>query len=243
MEKDTKFLIKIVKQASKLITPKFVVKAKDENGDLVTTFDYEIEKFLIKNLNKKYPNFDIISEEFNSKAKLTKNCFTIDPIDGTINFANGIPLWVIQVGMIKDGKACCAVIYAPKLKEIYYADKTGAYKNNKKIQVKALPLKNCLYEIDGKPRIKAVERMSRHTKHNREFGSAGFAYAYVASGKISGTIFRNETPWDYVPGVYLVNQAGGYVIDKKEKHIAANTKEFAIILEQNAAYKNTDKQV
>lgn len=240
MQKETKFLIKIVKQASKLITPNFVTNAKDEFGDLVTTFDYEIEKFLTNKLKNKFPNFDIVSEEFNSKAKLTQNCFTIDPIDGTINFANGLPLWVIQVGMIKNGETCCGVIYAPKLGELYYADKTGAYLNNKKIKVNNLPIKNCLYQIDGKSRTGAVERIRKNTKLNRELGSAGLAYAYVANGRLSGEMFRNETPWDYVPGMYIVKQAGGYIIDKKGKHIATSTKEFAKILEKYGTFQKND---
>ena len=238
MEKETKFLIKVVKQASKLITPQFVVKAKDDKGDLVTTFDYEIEKFITKKLKEKYPSFDIVSEEFNSKTKLTKNCFTIDPIDGTINFANNLPLWVIQVGMIKNGKTCSAVIFAPKMKKLFYADNIGAFLNGKKIEVNKLPIKNCLYQVDGKPRPHAIERMNNYTKQIRVLGSAGIGYAYVACGKIAGEIFRNETPWDYVPGLFLVEKAGGYTIDKEETHIAANTKEFAEILEKNAYGEN-----
>ena len=77
MEKDTKFLIEIVKQALNLITQEFEVKAKDNKGDLVTNFDYEIEKFIIDKIKQNYPQFDIVSEEFNSQNGLTKNCFVI----------------------------------------------------------------------------------------------------------------------------------------------------------------------
>ena len=240
MEPYTKFLISIVKQASKLITPQFTIKAKDEKGDLVTTFDYEIEKFLIAKLKKKFPNFDIISEEFNSNAKITKNCFTIDPIDGTINFANNLPLWAIQVCMVKNGSSCSAVIYCPKLKELYYADKSGAFLNNKKIKVNPLPIKNCLYEIDGKSRYDAIKRLKPYTQHNRITGCAGVAFSFVASGKFAGTIFRNETPWDYYPGMYLVKQAGGYCINKEGAYVAANTKEFAEILEKYGPFQKGD---
>ena len=95
MTKELKFLIDTVKEASKLITEEFEVKAKDNKGDLVTNFDYEVEQFMINEIKKAYPNFNIVSEEFNSNEGLTDNCFTIDPIDGTINFANNIPLWGI----------------------------------------------------------------------------------------------------------------------------------------------------
>lgn len=66
MTKELKFLIDIVKEASKIITDEFEVKAKDDKGDLVTNFDYEVEQFIINKIKKEYPTFTIISEEFNT---------------------------------------------------------------------------------------------------------------------------------------------------------------------------------
>ena len=133
MSSELKFLIELVKGASLLIDDEFEVKAKDDNGDLVTNFDYEIEKYIIDKIKEKYPNFSIVSEEYNNKEGLADNCFTIDPIDGTINFAHNIPLWGIQVACIKNKKTCAAVIYLPKLDELYYADENGAFLNEKSI--------------------------------------------------------------------------------------------------------------
>ena len=104
MNKDTRFLIDLVKNANKLITDEFEVKAKGNDGDLVTNFDLEIENYMIEQIKENYPDFTIVSEEYNSDNNLTENCFTIDPIDGTINFANRLPLWGIQVACIRNGK-------------------------------------------------------------------------------------------------------------------------------------------
>lgn len=240
MTKDAEFLKKVVIKASKLITVDFEVKAKDDKGDLVTNFDYEVEKFIIAEIKKEYPNFDIVSEEFNTNGKLTKNCFTIDPIDGTINFANKLPEWVIQVACVKNGETVAAVIYAPKLNELYLADETGAYLNGKKIHVSNLPIKNCLFQIDGKSRASAIIRMSKYTNHFRNIGCAGIGYAFVADGRYGGMIFRNRTLWDYVPGMFIAKQAGAYIIDEDECYIAANTMEFAEILKENAVFKSGD---
>lgn len=130
MSEELVFLIDVVKEASSLITPDFEVKAKGNNGDLVTNFDLKIEK-----LKEKYPDFDIVSEENNSDKGITENCFVIDPIDGTVNFANNLPIWAIQVAMIKNNDVVAAVIYAPRLNELYCADSRAAYFNNKKIHV------------------------------------------------------------------------------------------------------------
>lgn len=97
MSNELKFLIDLVKGASLLINDEFEIKVKDENGDLVTNFDYEIEKYIMNIIKENYPNFSIISEEYNSKEGLTDNCFTIDPIDGTINFAHKVPLWEFKL--------------------------------------------------------------------------------------------------------------------------------------------------
>lgn len=241
MTEDLKFLIDIVKQASELITDDFQVKAKGNCGDLVTNFDFEIEKFITKKLNEKYPNFPVVSEEFNKDVKLTDNCFTIDPIDGTINFAHGLPLWGIQVGFIKNNKTVAAVIYLPKLNEFYYADESGAYLNDKKIEVNSkLTPAQCLYVIEGKKRTKATERMIAHRSHTRWIGSAAVDFSWVASGRLGGTIFRNNTAWDYVPGMYICKQAGAVVYDESDCHIAACNKEFADILKKDATYRKED---
>ena len=78
---------------------------------LVTDLDWEIEQFLIGKIRESYPDFDIVSEEYNTNNEVTDNCFIIDPIDGTINFANKLPLWGIQIACIKDGKRVASVIY------------------------------------------------------------------------------------------------------------------------------------
>ena len=242
MTNDAKFLIKTAKKASKLISKKIDVKQKDDKGDLVTNFDYEIEKYIIKQINKHYPSFDIISEEFNTNNKLSKNCFTIDPIDGTVNFANNIPLWGIQIACIKNGETCSSVIYLPKLNELYFADETGAYLNNKKLEIKEKKLINCLFEVDTKDikdTLGTISNVSNTVKKFRNLGSAALAFAWTASGKLGGTIFQSETPWDFVPGIFLVKQAGGFVVNKTGCHLASCTKEFANVLKQNSVTNKT----
>ena len=241
MNKVTEFLIDVVKRASELITEDFEVNAKGNDGDLVTNFDYEVERFIINEINQSHPGFDIISEEFNTDGKLTDNCFVIDPIDGTITFAHGCPDWAIQVACIKGGETVSAVIYLPKLSELYWADETGAYLNGKPIKVNTLPVSKCLFEVHGKGRLSALTRMLPYTKHFRRSGSAVVSFAFVAAGRFGGVIFRNESVWDYVPGMYIAKQAGAYLIDEYECHIAANSKELAELLKTEAMFRKGDK--
>ena len=239
--KDLDFLIDVVKKASLIINEDFEINAKGNDGDLVTNFDYEVENFIISQIKANYPEFDIVSEEFNSGGKLTENCFVIDPIDGTITFAHGCPDWAIQVACVKNYQTVAAVIYLPKLGEMYYADDSHAYLNGKIIYVNNLPIEKCLYEVHGKKRISALERMSKFSKHFRRSGSAGVSFAYVAAGRYGGVIFRNNTLWDYIPGFHIAKQAGAYIIDEPECHIAANSKQTALILKEHASYQKDDK--
>lgn len=153
MSDDLKFLIDVVKGASLLITDEFEINAKGEDGDLITNFDLEIEKYIIEKIKQNYPEFSIVSEEYNSEKELTDNCFTVDPIDGTINFANGLPLWGIQIACIRNKKTCAAVIYMPKINELYYADESGAYMNGKPIKVNSLNFNKGLYSVEGPKRL------------------------------------------------------------------------------------------
>lgn len=219
MTKDLKFLIKIVKQASKIITTNVQVMPKGDRGDLVTNCDIKIEKFLIDKIKKSYPNFDLISEEFGNSDKLTENCFTIDPIDGTINFANGLPLWGIQVACVRNGKTCAAVIYMPAMKELFYADETGAYKNGKRICVNNLAPQKVLYNAYNKYRSEKENLMYRKTY----YCSAHF-FSWVACGRLGAAIFSlNDHSWDIVPGIYIAEKAGATYVENKKFKIIANS--------------------
>ncbi|MBP3431936.1 MAG: inositol monophosphatase [Clostridia bacterium] len=241
MAKELKFLIKLVKKASKLIKDDFEVKSKDDKGDLVTNLDYAIEKFMIERMKKTYPDFEIVSEEFNTSAALSKNCFVIDPIDGTINFAHHFPFWGIQVACVKDGETVAAVIYLPKLRELFYADESGAFLNGKKISVSDLAPERCVYTGDWKRNLEFVDGNGKILTHTRGTGSMCVNYAFVACGRLGCAVFRKSNPWDYVPGMYIAKQAGAATYDSKNMHIAANTKEFLKIVKDNFKKDNAKK--
>lgn len=241
MNKDTQFLIDLVKEASLLINEDMHVQAKGNKGDLVTNFDYEIEKFIISKINESYPNFTIISEEFNADNHLTQNCFTIDPIDGTINFAHNIPLWGIQVACIKNGETISAVIYLPVFNELYYADETGAYLNGNIINVNTIESDRGIYTIEGPNRTAVQIEMQKINTNCRGFYCAAVDFAWVACGRLSGTIFTYDSFWDYVPGQYLVKQAGGVISNDIKAHGAANTNEFLQTLKDNMLSSDNEK--
>ena len=232
---EAEFLKRIVKEAENISQKHFEVHQKDDKGDLVTNLDIEIEQYLISQIKEHYPGYTIVSEEFNSNNSTTDNCFIIDPIDGTVNFANGLPLWGTQIACRKNGKTIASVINLPKINEFYYADETGAYLNDIKISIKEVPIKNTLYSIVGNNAVQDTEKMRNYSKNYRNLGSISVAMAFMANGRIHGVNFRVEHPWDYEPGLFLCRMAGAKTKSIKGFHAAAMNQEFLNILEKETA--------
>lgn len=230
MTKELEFLINVSKTARSLITEDLEVYQKGEN-DLVTNFDLMLEKYIISQIKENFPNFDIVSEEFNTNGKLSENCFVIDPIDGTINFANKYPLWAIQLACVKGGKTCAAVIYAPKLNELFYADEGGAFLNGKKITVSNFPKEKTICAVEGGDKISRASEIIGSIPHIRSTGSSAISFAFTAAGRFGAHLFSKDSPWDFVPGIYICKMAGAKIIEKKNCHIAANSLEYAKFLE------------
>ena len=106
-------------------------------GDFVSSADKRTENILIGELQKAHPEFGILTEEsgFINKSN-TKNRWIIDPIDGTMNFLNGIPQFAISIGYEEEGEIKCGVIFNPITNEMFAAEKgNGAYLNNSRIRV------------------------------------------------------------------------------------------------------------
>ena len=229
---EAEFLKRIVKEAEKISQQSYEVHQKDDRGDLVTNLDIEIEKYLIGQIKENYPDYDIVSEEFNADGTVTDNCFVIDPIDGTINFANGLPIWGIQVACRKNGKTIAAAIDLPRLGEFYFADETGAYLNDQPIRSKEVSLKNTLYTVLGSNALDATKRMREYSKGHRGLGAACASFAFVACGRLHGANFRVDHPWDYEPGLFICEKAGVKIKSVNGFHAAAMNQEFLDLLEK-----------
>ncbi|MCM1403919.1 MAG: inositol monophosphatase [Prevotella sp.] len=260
MQKITKFLCGIIQQAAKITNKSFNVYAKDNFGDIVTDIDKDVESFLIEKLNHKYPEFDIISEEFNpdrntksqgDKPYLNDKYFIIDPIDGTKNFAVGIPLWGIQIAAMEGGEVISAAIYLPKLNELYYADCDGAFLNGEHLEISPNHQAHTpVYAVEGGDEFPLLMQMKKDVGYcYRRMGASSVFLAWVAAGRLSGYFLRNQKVWDFTPGMYLVKMAGGYTNDDPIYHVAAtNEKMFETLsglptLYQKATANNESKSM
>ena len=228
MQKITKYLCGLIQQAAKITNKSFHVYNKDDFGDLVTDIDREVENFLIEKLTDKFPEYDIVSEEFNPDKELSTNCFVIDPIDGTVNFAAGLPLWGMQIAAIENSEVVASVIYLPKFNELYYADQNGAFLNGERLEITPVRFNHKqLYSITGNTFPIALQKGKNiNSRHFRCINSGSTTFAWVAAGRLDGYCLCDDKKWDYMPGLYLVKMAGGCVKDEPGKHIAAVNQEM-----------------
>ena len=191
-------------------------------GDFVSSADKRTEKIIIEELQKAHPDYGIITEETGMINKAnTKNRWIVDPIDGTMNFLNGIPQFAISVGYEEEGEVKCGVIFNPIMNEMFCAEKgNGAYLNNSRIRVSnKKKLKDALLVTGGPKGISKIKNkifseyinVSNNVSNVRKFGSAALDIAYVACGRFDGYWQRELSYWDIAAGIVILREAGGFI--------------------------------
>ncbi len=191
-------------------------------GDFVSSADIRTEKILIEELQKAHSEYGIITEESGIINKSnSQNRWIIDPIDGTLNFLNGIPYFAISVGYEENGEIKCGVIFNPVTNEMYYAEKgSGSYLNNSRIRVSNKKKIQDSLLVTGGPKQSSRNKdkifseyinVSKKATHVRKFGSAALDMACVASGRFDGFWQRELNYWDVAAGMIIIKEAGGFV--------------------------------
>jgi len=191
-------------------------------GDFVTSADKRTEKILIDELQKAHPEYGIVTEETGIINKSNrKNRWIIDPIDGTLNFLNGVPQFAISIGYEENGEIKCGVIFNPISNEMFCAEKgNGAYLNNGRIRVSNKKKINDALLVTGGPKgaskikdkiFSEYIKVSNNVLHVRKFGSAALDMAYVACGRFDGFWQRELKYWDVAAGIIILKEAGGLV--------------------------------
>lgn len=195
-------------------------------NDLVTNIDRSTEELIIDELRRAYPDDQILGEEFGESAPdaaQSKRQWIIDPIDGTVNFTKGIPLYCVSIGLQIDGHTVVAAIYDPLRDELFSAARgQGAHLNGRPISVSDCAEIATAVLVTGFPRLRSKEfestarqfiELTRTCRGVRRLGSAALDLAYVASGRLDGFWEYGLKPWDTAAGCLLVTEAGGTITD------------------------------
>ncbi|HMH34345.1 MAG TPA: inositol monophosphatase family protein [Puia sp.] len=206
---------------------RFNISNKEGINNLVTEADYASEKVIFEIIRKEFPGHYILSEEAGEMITDSSYKWIIDPIDGTINFAHGIPICCVSIGLEQNGEMIMGAVYNPFLNEFYFAQKGyGASLNDKKIQVSAAEDVNTSCLVTGFPYtyldqpngpVEVFARLIRKGIAVRRLGSAAMDLCWVAAGRFDGFYEHKLQAWDSAAGFLIVEEAGGRVSDYSGK--------------------------
>ncbi len=201
----------------------FKITNKEGINNPVTEADHASEKAIFDIIKNDFPDHFILSEEAGEIVMDSSYKWIIDPIDGTINFANGIPICCISIGLEHNGKIIMGAVYNPLMNEFYFAEKgMGATLNDEKITIsnKTAVVNSCLvtgfpYTYLDTPNgpLQVFEKLIRKGVPVRRLGSAAIDLCWVACGRFDGFYEHKLQAWDSAAGFLMVEEAGGKITD------------------------------
>ncbi len=188
--------------------------------DLVTEYDLKSEALLVEGIRAAFPEDGITSEEGGGGGG-TGVRWLVDPLDGTTNFAHGLPIFSISIACVQAEEVLLGVVYDPTRNELFHAVAgEGAFLNGKPLRVSAtdeldesLLVTGFPYDIRTNPdnNLGYFNALAVRAQAVRRLGSAALDLAYVAAGHFDGYWELRLSAWDWAAGVLLVQQAGGTV--------------------------------
>lgn len=190
--------------------------------DVVTIADVGSEKLIVDGLRKAFPTHSIRTEEAGViEGSDSRYRWIIDPVDGTVNFSRGIPLWGISIALHFEGKPLVAVVNLPKLGEMYTAAKgQGAHMNGRPIHVSGESNPTHAIVSNGDFNVGDAQKINAQNSRNfaaeavafervKCFGSAVIEGCFTACGRLDCFVMTMSYPWDIAAIALLVEEAGG----------------------------------
>lgn len=209
------------KELQRFFNGNFKVMNKQGINNPVTEADLAAEKAIFETIKADYPDHFILSEEAGEIIMDSEYKWIIDPIDGTINFANGIPICCVSIGLEHNGEIVMGAVYNPIMSEFYFAQKGfGASLNDRKLSVskKDKVVNSCLvtgfpYTYLDTPNgpLQVFEKLIRKGVPVRRLGSAALDLCWLAAGRFDGFYEHKLNPWDSAAGSLIVEEAGGKI--------------------------------
>ncbi len=234
------------------------IEEKGRN-DYVSNIDRESERIIAEVIHKAYPDHAILGEEGGQLVEGAQYTWIIDPLDGTLNYLQGIPHYCISIGVMKGNQFEHAVVVDPLRNEEFSATRgAGAQLNGKRIRVTqrhhideavlatGIPPGSIQAHLDAY--MGTLKDFTGACRGVRRMGSAALDLAYVAAGRTDGFWEMGLSPWDIAAGTLLVREAGGFVGDwrggdtffKTGNIVAANPKLFKTMVQTLRPHLNAE---
>ncbi len=205
------------------------IRQKTSASDLVTEADVNAERVITAALRARYRDCRVIGEEAVSESKRMPDgwageglAFTIDPVDGTFNFATGVPVFGVMLGVVVNGEAVAGIIHDPVGADWIMAAKGGGaflrHKDGRREPIRTgtgVPVAQMTGSVSWQhvpePLRSALARNHAKTHYPIGYRCAAQEYRFLAEGRSHFGIYYRTMPWDHVPGVLIVQEAGGHV--------------------------------
>lgn len=224
IEHKLSFAVRIAKGAGKILKAGFRrdpgIRYKGRI-DPVTIYDLKSEKFIISAITHKFPDHAVLAEEGGGRTGPAAFRWIIDPLDGTVDYAHGFPVYCVSIGLEYNGKIVVGVVFDPERNECFTAGLgLGARLNGSKIKVsrekrvdRSLLATGFGYNIksDRRNNLGYFARMAKVSQGIRRLGSAALDLCWLASGRIDGFWELHLKAWDTAAGKLIVEEAGGKI--------------------------------
>ena len=192
-------------------------------GNIVTDVDTEVEEEVLGILRREYPAMGLLGEESSGVHAGTGYVWIVDPLDGTRNYASGIPFFSTVIGLALDGEVLVGVNYDPVRGDLFEAERgEGAFLNGERVTVSArtelaesIIGTDLSYNNQGASNgLEVIREIWPGMQTARIMGSAALGLSYAAAGRTDLYFHHQLEPWDQVAGLLLVEEAGGVVTDR-----------------------------
>ena len=193
------------------------------DGSLLTEADTAMQQAIEEFVLDEWPQYGLLGEEMSADQQqrlLDENqsgLWVLDPLDGTRNFASGVPIFSISIALLVQNEVVLGLIYDPVRKECFSAIKgEGAWLNGKPLKTANMPdgIDQCIAQVDLKrlPEKLAIHLASTHPyASQRNFGSGALDWCWIAAGRAQLYVHGGQKLWDYVAGQLILTEAGGCV--------------------------------
>ena len=215
-------IVKVVAQRE--IVPRYLKVAHERkvDGSIITAADTAAQQALTKGLTE-INGCPVLGEEMVSAAQQAlwekyneSGLWILDPVDGTSNFANGLPYYAVSVAFYQGGRPIVGTVYAPEANELFWAEVgNGAFLNGEPLPIKGRApenLKRAMAGVDLKrlqPKLASILAAHPPYVSQRNFGSSALDWCYVAAGRLDIYLHGGQKLWDYAAGALILQEAGG----------------------------------
>lgn len=192
--------------------------AAEHDDDVKLLLDMECQACIFELIKSRFTGHELLGEEGSGEATGSGYRWIVDPIDGTINFSHGLPIWCSSVAVQHNGETVAGAVYAPMLDRCYYASAaTGAFCNGERIGVSDTARLEDAMVLSGFPKRMKHDDQSRalfdqmlgSAQRTRIYGAAALDLCFVASGGADAYVERGIYIWDVAAAALIIERAGG----------------------------------